>query len=76
MARCAKTRDLEVHHKNRAGGDEGIENAQILCPACHQATATYGTPGKSPPPFSQDVKNRAMRAAGNQCECTKTSGCH
>jgi hypothetical protein len=29
-----------------------------------------------PPPFSQDVKNRAMRAAGNQCECTKTSGCH
>lgn len=73
MARCTKTRDLEVHHRRRDGGD-GIDNAEVLCRPCHQATTTYGTPGTSPPPFSQDVKDRAMRRAGNQCECTRDAG--
>lgn len=75
MARCTTTRGLEVHHKNRAGGND-IGNAEVLCGPCHQATRSYGTPGTSPPPFSQDVKDRAIRAAGNQCQCTRTGGCH
>lgn len=75
MARCKTTRGLEVHHINRAGGN-GIANAQILCGPCHEATRTYGAPGTSPPPFSQAVKDQAMRAANNQCECNKTGGCH
>jgi 5-methylcytosine-specific restriction endonuclease McrA len=74
--RCTRTQDLEVHHKRRDGGGESIDNAEILCPKCHQATGSYGTPGTSPPRFSQDVKDRAMRRAGNRCECTRTGGCH
>ncbi len=74
MARCTRTRDLEVHHKRRDGGND-VGNAEVLCGPCHQATGTYGTPGRSPPAFSQDVKDRAIRTAGNRCECTG-SGCH
>jgi 5-methylcytosine-specific restriction endonuclease McrA len=75
MARCTRTRDLEVHHKRRDGGT-GIDNAEVLCPTCHQATTSYGTPGKSPAPFSEDVKAKAIRNAGSQCECIRTGGCH
>jgi hypothetical protein len=75
MARCTRKSGLEVHHKNRAGGND-IGNAEVLCGPCHQATRSFGVPGKSPPPFSQEVKDRAIRAAGNECECTRTSGCH
>lgn len=75
MARCTRTRGLEVHHKRRDGGN-GLDNAEVLCPQCHAATSTYGTPGKTPPPFSDDTKQKALRKAGNQCECTKTGGCH
>jgi 5-methylcytosine-specific restriction endonuclease McrA len=75
MARCKRTRGLEVHHKRRDGGN-GLDNAEVLCPTCHAATSTYGPPGKSPPPFPDDVKRRALRRAGNQCEYTRTGGCH
>ncbi len=75
MARCTKTRGLEIHHKRRDGGNS-LDNAEVLCSACHAATATYGTPGTSPPPFSQDTKDKALKRAGNQCECTRTGGCH
>lgn len=75
MARCTRTRGLEVHHKRRDGGN-GIDNAQVLCPACHSATESYGSPGKSPAPFSEDTKKRALASAGNQCQCTSTRGCH
>jgi hypothetical protein len=51
-------------------------NAEVLYPPCHEATSTYGTPGPTPPPFSEDTKNKALARAGNQCECTKWSGCH
>lgn len=75
MARCARTRGLDVHHRRRDGGN-GLANAEVLCSTCHEATGTYGTPGKSPPPFDQTTKDRALRNAGNQCECTRTGGCH
>lgn len=75
MARCTRTRELDVHHIRRDGGN-GLDNAKVLCQPCHQATSTYGAPGKSPPPFSQDTKDRALRQAGNTCECTSPSGCH
>jgi len=75
MSRCTKTRGLEVHHKRRDGGN-GLDNAEVLCPPCHEATPTYGVPGKEPPDFSEETKKAAFRRAGNQCECTKTGGCH
>ena len=71
MARCKNTRNLEVHHKRRDGGNE-LDNAEVLCSDCHANTSTYGTPGKSPEPFSQDTKNKALKRAGYQCECTRT----
>ena len=75
MARCTRTRGLEVHHKRRDGGN-GKDNAEVLCPKCHEATSTYGTGAGSPPPFSEETKKAALKRAENQCECTRTSGCH
>ncbi len=75
MARCTSTRDLDVHHKRRDGGN-GIDNAEVLCQPCHKATSTFGAPGNTPPSFDEDTKQRALRRAGNQCECTKSGGCH
>lgn len=75
MARCARTRNLEVHHRRRDGGN-GLDNAVVLCQPCHEKTPSYGTPGKSPPDFDEDTKARAMGRAGNQCECTSSAGCH
>ena len=75
MARCARTRGLEVHHKRRDGGND-LGNAEVLCGTCHAATSTYGRPGKSPPAFSEETKQRALRRAGNRCECTRAGGCH
>ena len=74
MARCTRTRDLEVHHKNR-NGSNNLGNAEVLCNPCHEATGSYGTPGNSPPAFSQDIKEAALKNANWQCECTRT-GCH
>ena len=71
---CVIQANLEVHHKNRNGGND-LGNAEVLCQQCHEATYSYGTSGSSPPAFSQDTKDRAMRRAGNQCECTR-EGCH
>lgn len=75
MARCTRTRDLEVHHIRRDGGND-ISNAEVLCQPCHKATLTYGIPGKTPPPFSEQVKQEALKNAHNQCQCTRTGGCH
>lgn len=75
MARCTQKYGLEVHHKNRNGGND-LGNAEVLCNPCHEATSSYGTIGTSPPAFSQDTKDTALRHAGNQCECTRIGGCH
>ncbi|KAF1079141.1 MAG: hypothetical protein GQF41_4554 [Candidatus Rifleibacterium amylolyticum] len=76
MARCAETEDLEVHHIRRDGGND-LSNAEVLCSSCHsQGTTTYGTPGKSPPPFDQTTKDKALKRAGYQCQCARTGGCH
>ena len=75
MARCTRTWGLEVHHKNRYGSND-LGNAEVLCSQCHEETSSYGTPGTSPSEFSQETKDKALRRAGNQCECTRTGGCH
>lgn len=75
MARCTRTTDLEVHHKRRDNGN-GIDNAEVLYQRCHKGTSTYGVSGVSPPPFDKTTKDRAIKRAGNQCECTRVSGCH
>ena len=75
MARCTQRNGLEVHHKRRDGGND-LSNAEVLCKPCHEATATYGTPGMKPPPFSEETKREALRRAGYQCECTRSGGCH
>ncbi len=75
MARCIRVSNLEVHHKRRDGGN-GINNAEVLCERCHTATATYGVPGQSPPPFTVETKRAALLRAKYQCECTRTGGCH
>ncbi len=75
MARCTRTTGLEVHHRRRDGGN-GLDNAEVLCGPCHEATSTFGQPGTSPPPFSEETKRRARERVGNQCECTRTGGCH
>lgn len=75
MARCTGTTNLEVHHFNRYGGND-LGNAEVLCHQCHVATHSYGQQGHSPDDFSQETKDKAMRRAGYQCECTRSGGCH
>ena len=75
MARCYRTRELQVHHISRDGGNS-LDNAEVLCPNCHEATSSYGTPGKTSPDFDQETKDKAMKHAGNQCQCTRLGGCH
>lgn len=75
MSRCTITTGLEVHHKRRDGGNK-LENAEVLCQKCHAETLTYGTPGKSPEPFTYKTKMDALIKAGYRCECTRISGCH
>lgn len=74
MPRCKRTTNLEVHHIRRDGGD-GLDNAEVLCQKCHEATHSYGTEGSSPPEFSQLTKLLAKQKAKYQCECTR-SGCN
>lgn len=73
--RCTRTTNLEVHHKNRSGGNY-IGNAKVLCRKCYEATVSHGQEGKDPPPFSYETKILALHNAGRQCECTSASGCH
>jgi len=75
MARCTRTRNLEVHHIRRDGGN-GLDNAEVLCSDCHSNTSTYGTPGKSPEPFTQDTIMKALRRADFRCECTRFTCLH
>jgi 5-methylcytosine-specific restriction endonuclease McrA len=75
MARCTRTRGLEVHHKKRTGGND-LSNAEVLCPQCHEATSSYGTSGRSPQDFTMKTKLAALRRADGRCECTRTGGCH
>lgn len=75
MARCTRRNGLEVHHKRRDGGT-GLDNAEVLCQRCHEATSTYAEPGKGPPAFDESAKDKALKRAGGQCECARTGGCH
>lgn len=75
MPRCTRTTNISVHHKRR-DGDNSIDNAEVLCQTCHEDTSSYGTPGTSPPDFSQETKDQALENAGYQCECTRVGGCH
>ncbi|MCF7809595.1 hypothetical protein K9N50_01265 [bacterium] len=64
MARCTRTTNLEVHHKNRAGGNS-LGNAQVLCHKCHSMTSSFGATGASPPDFSETTKYLTLSNAGN-----------
>ncbi|MDR0539034.1 MAG: hypothetical protein LBG74_00805 [Spirochaetaceae bacterium] len=74
MSRCNSTKNLEIHHKRRDGGN-GIGNAQVLCQKCHENTGSYGVRGESPPEFSEQTKAEALKRAEYRCECEK-DGCH
>lgn len=73
MARCRRTTDLEVHHKNVDCGN-GLDNAMVLCHQCHAHTHRAPNP-KSPQPFTDGIKNEALRRAGYQCQCEKGICC-
>lgn len=73
--RCTRAGNLECHHIIRDAGC-GLDNAQMLCAECHQATESYGAPGLSPSPFSQDVIGAAKLRAQGRCECTREHPTH
>jgi len=82
MARCARTNDLQVHHKRRAGGND-LDNAQVLCKPCHEATATFSTPGNPPhhflmqpkmPPLSEPETSVNASGSDPATKCYETAG--
>jgi 5-methylcytosine-specific restriction endonuclease McrA len=75
MARCTRTKNLEVYHK-QSRGDNDLRNAKIICETCHTAAPTYSTMGKAPSAFTEETKTAALKRAVNQCECTWSGGCH
>lgn len=75
MARCTRTINLEVYHR-QSSGDNDLRNAKILCETCHNAAPNYSTIGKAPSAFAEETKKAALKRAGNQCECTWSGGCH
>lgn len=75
MARCTRTRNLEVYHKHR-GGDNDLSNTKVICETCHTVAPTYVALGKALPAFTEETKNAALKRTGNQCECTWSGGCH
>jgi 5-methylcytosine-specific restriction endonuclease McrA len=42
--RCGSTVKLDLHHRKarRYGGQDTIDNAELLCEPCHVQTPTYG----------------------------------
>lgn len=74
LGRCRATKQLELHHKNRSAGND-LANAQVLCQHCHERTHSYGRPGKTPPSFPPEVRERAFKRADNRCECVEAD-CH
>lgn len=75
MSRCKRIWGLEVHHKKVNGGNK-LDNAQVLCQKCHENTSSYGdSDHKSPEPFTDKVKEEALKRAGNRCECEKDPCC-
>jgi len=62
MAKCTRIIDLEVHHKRR-DGDNDLNNAEVLCPQCHEATKTFGEHGPTPPPFDEVTTQTALENA-------------
>ena len=42
--RCGSTVALDLHHRHarRSGGQDTIENAELLCRPCHMQTPTFG----------------------------------
>jgi hypothetical protein len=75
MARCTNRRNLELHHLT-SEGEADVNNAQVLCTSCRQHAVTYATSGKAPLSFAEHTKERALKRAGYQCECTSARGCH
>jgi len=74
MNRCISIKELKVHYKRWDGGND-INNAQVLCHACYINTNSYGKEIKSPPEFSNEIKEAAKKRAGYRCECEKED-CH
>jgi 5-methylcytosine-specific restriction endonuclease McrA len=72
--RCKNTRNLEIHHIKDDGGNN-LNNAQVLCQACHTNIHAYGKLDHSPQSFQQDVKEAALKKAGNRCQCI-SDNCH
>lgn len=62
MARCSRTRDLDVHHIRR-DGDNSLSNTEVLCQPCHKATAVFGSPSRSPDPFDEATKQAATASS-------------
>ena len=61
MARCTRTRNLGVYHKQSAG-DNDLSNAKVICETCRTVAPTYGTLGKA---FTEKTKTAALKRAGN-----------
>jgi hypothetical protein len=58
--------------------DSGAEsgNIKVYCAKCYEMLVGKGEPLESVTDVSADVRERALKRAGERCECTSDAGCH
>ncbi len=67
MARCTRTTSLGVYHIRTDWGN-GLDNARVLCKACRPQSQSSPSSSTTPPPFSSEVIEQALKRAGHRCE--------
>jgi hypothetical protein len=73
--RCKNTSGLRVLHR-RIGAGAAVGNLKVYCAACYARKVGKGAPDENVSDVGRDAIERALRRAGNRCECTDAAGCH
>jgi hypothetical protein len=75
MGRCTNTSNLRILHRVKDSGAES-GNIKVYCTECYEMLVGKGKPSENVQDVSADTRERALKRAGDRCECTSAAGCH